>query len=86
MLPTYTAVLRDGRIEWTGDPPRGLTADRAVRVHITLLEQPVFDGNGERLAAALQRIADAGGLPSIPDPAAWEREQRQDRPLPGREP
>ena len=35
--------------------------------------------------AALQRIADRGGIPSIPDASAWQREIRKDRPLPGRE-
>ncbi|MBX7211581.1 MAG: hypothetical protein K1X78_24960 [Verrucomicrobiaceae bacterium] len=34
---------------------------------------------------ALSRIADRGGLDSIDDPVAWQRELRQDRPLPGRE-
>ena len=37
------------------------------------------------LAAILERIAARGGVASIPDPLAWEREQRQDRHLPGRE-
>lgn len=35
--------------------------------------------------AALQRIADRGGIPSIPDPSAWQREIRKDKPLYGRE-
>lgn len=35
---------------------------------------------------ALSRIADRGGLADIKDPATWQRELRQDRPLPGREP
>ena len=34
--------------------------------------------------AALERIARRGGIPSIPDPVAWQREIREDRPLPGR--
>jgi hypothetical protein len=33
----------------------------------------------------LRRIAARGGLKNIPDPARWQREIRQDRPLPGRE-
>lgn len=35
--------------------------------------------------AALDRIAARGGIAGISDPAAWQREQRADRPLPGRE-
>lgn len=41
--------------------------------------------NGTALARLLQRFADAGGVKSIEDPLAWQREQRRDRPLPGRE-
>jgi hypothetical protein len=37
------------------------------------------------MAAALQALAEAGGLSEIPDPLRWQREQRQDRALPGRE-
>ena len=36
--------------------------------------------------AALQRIAARGGISGIPDPVAWQRDRRLDRPLPGREP
>lgn len=41
--------------------------------------------NGTALAKLFQQIADSGGIQSIGDPVAWQREQRQDRPLPGRE-
>lgn len=41
--------------------------------------------NGTALAKLFQHIADSGGIQSIGDPVAWQREQRQDRPLPGRE-
>jgi hypothetical protein len=32
----------------------------------------------------LQRIRERGGIQSIPDPAAWQKEMRQDHDLPGR--
>ena len=35
--------------------------------------------------AALNRIAARGGISGIDDPATWQREQRADRPLPGRD-
>jgi hypothetical protein len=36
--------------------------------------------------AALARLRELGGLKSvIPDPVAWQRDLRTDRPLPGRE-
>ena len=40
--------------------------------------------DGKQAAAALQKIADRGGVKSIPDPDKWLREIRKDRPLPGR--
>ncbi len=35
--------------------------------------------NGKRIATILQEIADNGGITSIKDPVAWQREQRKDR-------
>lgn len=35
--------------------------------------------------AALDRLALRGGIAAIPDPTAWQRTLRQERPLPGRE-
>ena len=39
---------------------------------------------GERMAAALEKIASLGSVVSIEDPVCWQRELRCDRPLPGR--
>lgn len=87
MLETYQGVLHDNRIEWSGDAPQALPVDQGVRVHVTLIEKvPVPDGNqGQRMAAALERLAACATLDHIPDPAAWQRQTRADRPLPGRE-
>jgi hypothetical protein len=39
-----------------------------------------------RRAEAIDRLRELGGLKDIiPDPVAWQREQREDRPLPGRD-
>jgi hypothetical protein len=35
--------------------------------------------------AALKELRKLGAFQDIADPVAWQREQRQDRPLPGRE-
>ena len=44
---------------------------------------PEMLGQRSETLAALRAF---GGLKDvIPDPAAWQREQREDRPLPGRE-
>jgi hypothetical protein len=79
--------MQDNHIKWSGEAPQLLTPDRAARVHVTLLERvPVPNGNqGQRMAAALEKLAASQALAYIPDPAAWEREMREDRPLPGRE-
>jgi len=39
---------------------------------------------GMRMALALAELARIGAFSEIEDPAAWEREIRRDRPLPGR--
>lgn len=39
----------------------------------------------ERLAEALAQAAALNPYGDIADPVAWQREQRQDRPLPGRD-
>ena len=85
MFPTYLAILDDNRVEWSTDPPPALA--RRVRVHVTLLDNPPVAASpdqGARMASVLELIANRGGLTAITDPLAWEREQREDRELPGR--
>lgn len=42
--------------------------------------------NGTEMAKLMEAIAQRGGaFKDIDDPAAWQREIRKDRPLPGRE-
>jgi hypothetical protein len=84
---TYRAVLRGNQVEWIDTPP---DPEGPTPVSITLhIPQPQSDEErrAQRQLAvdALNELAAAGGIASIPDPAAWEREIRQDRPLPGRE-
>ena len=85
MLPTYPAILSNDHLRWTGETPPPLPDQ--VRVHVTLLDTPSAPapGQGARMAAALERIAARGGLTTIADPVQWEREQREERALPGRE-
>ncbi|MDQ3135787.1 MAG: hypothetical protein M3Q76_13480 [Acidobacteriota bacterium] len=87
MQQTYKAVLRGNQLEWHGDAPRQVEGEQAVEVHVTILEEPAAqDANrGKSMAEALEKLAAANTLTDIADPAAWEREQRQDRPLPGRD-
>ncbi|HBJ86800.1 MAG TPA: hypothetical protein DDZ88_23675 [Verrucomicrobiales bacterium] len=75
-------------------PPQ--RAARLERIIVSLLdmvepEVPTDGGatNGadknSRAVAALNRIAARGGIAGIGDAEAWQREQRTDRPLPGRD-
>lgn len=59
---------------------------RSARI-ILLLDEPPPDQDGRRarLRAAMDGLAASGAFADITDTAAWQREQRQDRPLPGRE-
>ena len=88
MLQTYEAVLRSNQIEWQADEPRPIPPGRALRVHITVLDdanQPVPSEQGLRMAEALEKLAAQNAVSAIGDPATWQREQREDRILPGRE-
>lgn len=89
MLVTYKAILKNNRLEWRDTVPDQLLPDQAVAVHVTILDEPVTPptdaSRGQRMAAALEKLAAALSLEGISDPAAWEREIRQDRVLPDRE-
>ena len=85
MLLTYPATLRDGKLEWGADGPPPLSAV-AVPVHVTILAAtPSARGSGAAVAAAMEAFAAAGGPSGFDDPVEWQREQRIDRELPGRE-
>ncbi|OQA44657.1 MAG: hypothetical protein BWY52_01555 [Chloroflexi bacterium ADurb.Bin325] len=91
ILPTYKAILRGNRLEWRGSGRRYHPTDRPVAVYVTILDEPLADveaheeGQGARMAAALERLAEIHALADIDDAAAWERETRQERTLPGRD-
>ena len=85
-MSTITAILEpdaDGTLHLPlpADAPRG-----KLKVTATLESAAVdWPERRERALAALRRLAARGGIRSIPDPVTWQREQRKDRPLPGRE-
>ncbi len=89
MLETYPAILRENQLEWSGEVPHCPATNGGVRVHVTFLEQvqpsSAARDQGRRMAAALERLASSGGGQSIPDPETWQREQREDRLLLGRD-
>ena len=85
MLPTYPAVLRDGRLEWGNEGAPVVPPNQSIPVHVTvLISECLPASNGAVMAAALASIAAAGGPTNFGDPLEWQRESRADRPLPGR--
>lgn len=85
MRPTYEAIIDGERITWQGKRP-----DLNGRTRVRLNLEVITDGrepNGAKLARMIDDfIQRTGGLTSIDDPVAWQREQRIDRPIEGREP
>lgn len=82
MPHTYDAVLHGDRIEWSGAAP---DAAHPVRVQVTVLEASTSDeARGRAMADALRRLAALDPFADVDNPAAWQRAQRADRPLPGR--
>ena len=88
MLQTYKATLRGNRLEWNEAAPQTLSDDQPVAVHVTILDQEratLERTSGQQMAAILEQLANKPTLASISDPVAWQREQRSERTLPGRE-
>jgi len=87
---TYRAVLIGDRLEWRGEIPPEMARGREVAVNVTILRDERFSARreanaGERMAAALGKLAASRAVDSIEDPVAWQREVRRDRTLPGRD-
>lgn len=90
MQTEYKAILTDDRLEWKGERPKVLVGGKPAEVLVTVLEPSGMTESERRergagMAAALREIASRGGIKSIPDPVAWQREMREDKPQPGRE-
>jgi len=89
MIRTYRAILRGNNLEWNGDAPAYLESEKAVEVHVTILEEAAIPSatiaRGKRMAEALEKLAAIDALSEISDPSAWQREQRQERSLPDRD-
>jgi hypothetical protein len=83
----YKALLRGNRLEWLEEAPEAQT-DKPLSVQVTILEQGTAAeeiSRGQAMAALLEQLAARGTLSDMADPVKWQRELRQDRPLPGRE-
>lgn len=83
MPQTYDGILEGNRVRWTDDAPND---DRPLRVRVTVLdESPDRTDQGEKMAAALTKLADTGAFSEFDDPRTWQKEIRRDRSLPGRD-
>ena len=88
MSETYAATLHGNRLEWRDLPPARSCAGQPVKVQVMIADEPVpstDQESGAQMADILAQLAAIRALPDLTDPAGWERDLRQDRPLPGRE-
>jgi hypothetical protein len=86
MSATYFGTLQNDHIDWDGARPDQSTNGESLRVQITVLGKSESSiDQGKKMAAILERLAQLSAMSSIVDPREWQREQRQDRPIPGRE-
>lgn len=96
MLKSYEAIYDHGRIKWLGEAPKFkrmrvvLVADDANELEELPETTPVAETqrNGARLVSILHATPPellASIAEKYGDPLAWQREQRKDRVLPGRE-
>ncbi|WP_374687121.1 hypothetical protein [Promineifilum sp.] len=87
MLATYRAVLKGNRLEWTEETPQLPSEQEAVSVYVTFVPEAeeTLEDRRQRVADALYELSMSGAFAEIDDPITWQREIRQDRPLPGRD-
>ncbi len=85
----HRAYINGDRIRWEGgvpEPVRTSSVEVPVEVRIPEpVEEERGQTQGEVLAALFEELAELDPFRDIEDPAAWQRELREERPLPGRE-
>jgi hypothetical protein len=85
MLMTYEAILEGDKLRWKGSKPQQVSEKSQIAVYVTLLEkiseEPHKQTQGRQMAEALANLA-ALKQRSIADPLLWQKEIRQDKPLP----
>lgn len=75
----YPAILHGDRLDWLADaPPEG----DGARVEVVVTNALPVGITGREALALLDRLGPTGAFADIADPVAWEREQREERPLP----
>lgn len=84
MLKSYEAIYDQGHIEWLGASPN-LARSRVVVIFPDSEDVVTPEPNGIRFVELAKKLAETGFADKFGDPVAWQKEQRKDRPLPGRE-
>lgn len=86
MRQTFKGTLHGNRIEWSADGGPTIAANQPTPVEVTVIGvDPNVGERGKKMADALKMLAASGVFSSIENPVAWQREQRVDQTLPGRE-
>ncbi|MEG4441957.1 hypothetical protein QUB47_18950 [Microcoleus sp. AT9_B5] len=86
MQRIFEAILKGNLLEWVNEVPT--QGDRPVRVYVTLQEDRSTLSakfRRQRIVEVLEKIAANNVFADISDPVEWQRDLRQDRPLPGRD-
>jgi len=86
MQRIFEAILKGNLLEWANEVPT--QGDRPVRVYVTLQEEPSnlsAEFRRQKIVEILEKIAANNVFAEISDPVEWQRDLRQDRPLPGRD-
>jgi hypothetical protein len=75
MPETYEGILHGNRIDWTTDRP---ASKKSVRVQVTVVDEETEAlRRGIRMAAALSKLAENGGIGSIRKVLTWRAAKLQ---------
>lgn len=86
MPTTFPALLTGDQLQWTPSRPAVLPNNTPIRVNVIYIDEPVSQPSlGENMAVALEQLSKLGSFSDIDDPVEWQRSQRSDRSLPGRD-
>ena len=86
MQRLFEAILKGNLLDWANEVPT--QGDRPVRVYVTLQEERSTlsaEFRRQKIVEILEKIAANNVFADISDPVEWQRDLRQDRPLPGRD-
>ena len=78
--------MKGNLLEWANEVPT--QGDRPVRVYVTLQEERSTlsaEFSRQKIVEILEKISANNVFAEISDPVEWQRDLRQDRPLPGRD-